>query len=103
MAPSEQTSIPMVLWISKDMQSRQNLDPQCLKEQRGVSLSHDNLFHSILGLMNIQTSAYRPELDLFSACQSKASTSLKLAQTFERQSVKTPNKWLRERSKITLK
>ena len=90
MAPSEQTSIPMVLWISKDMQSRQNLDPQCLKEQRGVSLSHDNLFHSILGLMGIQTTSYRPELDLFSTCQSKASTPLKLAQTFERQSMKTP-------------
>jgi lipid A ethanolaminephosphotransferase len=78
MAPKEQTSIPMVLWISKNMQSRQKLDVQCLREQRGASLSHDNLFHSILGLMNIQTSAYRPELDLFSACQSKALASLKL-------------------------
>ena len=78
MAPKEQTSIPMVLWISKNMQSRQKLDVQCLREQRGASLSHDNLFHSILGLMNIQTSVYRPELDLFSACQSKALASLKL-------------------------
>lgn len=79
MAPSEQTSIPMILWLSQDMQSRLALDSKCLKGQRDVSLSHDNLFHSILGLMGIQTTAYRPKLDLFSACQSKVPAPLKVA------------------------
>jgi lipid A ethanolaminephosphotransferase len=31
-------------------------------------LTHDNLFHSVLGLMDVQTSAYQPKLDLFRVC-----------------------------------
>jgi lipid A ethanolaminephosphotransferase len=31
--------------------------------------SHDNLFDSLLGLMNIKTEVYQPELDIFARCR----------------------------------
>ena len=29
-----------------------------------VSLSHDNLFHTLLGLMNIETEVYQQDMDI---------------------------------------
>ena len=37
-----------------------------LASRRTEPCSHDNLFHSVLGLLDVHTSAYRQELDLFS-------------------------------------
>jgi lipid A ethanolaminephosphotransferase len=34
-------------------------------------LSHDNLFHSVLGLVNVGASVYRSELDFVEACRSR--------------------------------
>ena len=31
--------------------------------------SHDNLFHSVLGILDIHTSVYQPSLDLFKTCR----------------------------------
>lgn len=69
MAPSEQTHIPMVLWLSQGLQQREQMPQGCLEQQRDAALSHDNLFHSVLGLMDVRTSVYRPELDLFRQCR----------------------------------
>jgi len=33
-------------------------------------VSHDNLFHSVLGLMQVQTQAYQQALDPYAGCQS---------------------------------
>ncbi len=68
MAPEEQTHIPMVLWMSPQLASRAGITPGCLEGQRDVPLSHDNIFHSVVGLMGVQTSVYKPERDLFRAC-----------------------------------
>jgi len=71
MAPEEQTHVPMVVWLSQG--HRQRIDPQCLRRQADRPLSHDNLYHSILGLMRVQTSVYRRERDLFSSCAQRVS------------------------------
>ena len=42
---------------------------ECLRTQRNTPLSHDNLFHSVLGLLGIQAREYRPALDAFAACR----------------------------------
>lgn len=70
MAPKEQTHVPMVLWLSPQLAARQGVSLTCLKGRTRQELSHDNLFHSVLSLMAVQTSAYRPELDMFQPCQS---------------------------------
>jgi lipid A ethanolaminephosphotransferase len=51
------------------MRERRHIDAMCLRAQQQAPLSHDNLFHSILGLSNVQTAIYRPERDLFRPCR----------------------------------
>ncbi|MCW5221030.1 phosphoethanolamine--lipid A transferase [Verminephrobacter aporrectodeae subsp. tuberculatae] len=68
-APDVQKHIPWITWLSPAMQARTGLSSACLqRDQDQRRISHDNYFHSVLGLMDVQTSAYRPELDLFAPC-----------------------------------
>ena len=69
-APSEQTHIPFIFWASEGYQKQSHLDLTCLAAKKDEALSHDNLFHSVLGLMDINTQLYQAELDLFSSCRS---------------------------------
>jgi lipid A ethanolaminephosphotransferase len=57
--------------MSNDFLQRSRINPACLNKQKDLPLSHDNYFHSVLGLMDIQTAAYRPELDVYAPCTSK--------------------------------
>lgn len=68
MAPKEQIHVPMVVWLSKPMQRQRGWSMSCLQAQSGKALSHDNLFHSVLGLTQVKTSLAKPELDIFSTC-----------------------------------
>ncbi|AUH71031.1 phosphoethanolamine transferase [Legionella sainthelensi] len=68
-APQEQTSVPLIFWASDSFAEEKNLSQSCLKKESMIKkFSHDNLFHSILGLMNISTELYEKELDLFISC-----------------------------------
>lgn len=69
MAPAEQTHVPMVLWLSPQLAANRGISQPCMAQRTDTALSHDNLFHSVLGLMNVQTSVYRDTLDLFQPCQ----------------------------------
>ncbi len=68
MAPDTQTHVPMLLWMSAGYQRDFRIDRSCLQEQRASEISHDYLFHSILGLTNIETSVRDKKLDLFANC-----------------------------------
>jgi lipid A ethanolaminephosphotransferase len=70
LAPREQIQVPMLLWLSEGLRERRGLDTTCLEAHQREPLSHDQLFHSILGLAKVRTAAYRPERDLFRQCQS---------------------------------
>ncbi|MDP7536319.1 MAG: phosphoethanolamine--lipid A transferase [Methylococcales bacterium] len=70
MAPAEQTHIPMALWLP-DVAYGQRWSRSCLDKASQRPLSHDNLFHSVLGFMGVQTKVYSTELDFFSNCQLK--------------------------------
>ncbi|TVP09974.1 phosphoethanolamine transferase [Shewanella sp. KCT] len=71
-APDEQIKIPMLAWLSADFASDNGLDKQCLREYATKGgFSHDNLFSSLLGLMNVSTEVYRKEMDLFATCRVK--------------------------------
>lgn len=69
MAPSQQTQVPLVVWLSKGYQQTFKLDKQCLLEKRNEKYSHDNLFHSLLGLYGVSSQTYQAELDLFFPCR----------------------------------
>jgi lipid A ethanolaminephosphotransferase len=68
LAPKEQIHVPMLVWLSKPLQRERNWRMACLQGQSAKPLSHDHLFHSLLGLTQVTTDVAKPELDLFSAC-----------------------------------
>ena len=69
-APRTQTQVPMMFWASTGFRSRFGIDIDCLRGKADHTLSHDYLFHSLLGLLSIETEVRRPELDLLSDCRS---------------------------------
>ncbi|HKU14378.1 MAG TPA: phosphoethanolamine--lipid A transferase [Steroidobacteraceae bacterium] len=71
-APSQQTHIPMVLWLSPGLTANGDVNASCVHERANESYSHDNLFHSVLGLLNVRTRAYRPDRDVFAGCRGRA-------------------------------
>ena len=74
LAPTEQTAIPMMAWLSAGIASRLQLDAGALQGVAGGTYSHDNLFHTLLGAFGTQTQAYRPELDLWAAARAARRT-----------------------------
>lgn len=71
-APAEQTHVPMVMWFSSRFTADRGLDTNCLRHQAMQKTTHDALFSSILGLMQVTTTARDPGMDLFAACTSPA-------------------------------
>lgn len=67
-APAEQKQVPMVAWLSPGMAAAQGIDPACLRQRAAAAASHDDLFHSVLGLFDVHTAIYDPDHDLFSEC-----------------------------------
>ena len=76
MAPSEQTKVPMLLWISGKFEDQFALVGDCLRDNRMTAFSHDNLFHSVLGMLDIQTRDYDAGLDIFAPCKKTAQANL---------------------------
>ncbi|MGV0958807.1 MAG: phosphoethanolamine transferase [Limnohabitans sp.] len=68
MAPREQTHVPMLAWLSKPLQQQRGWRMACLQAQADKPWSHDNLFHSMLGLSQVDTRLAKPELNIFAAC-----------------------------------
>jgi lipid A ethanolaminephosphotransferase len=67
-APKEQTQVPMMLWMSDGFSARFHIDRTCLMARRDQPMSHDNVFHSVLGMLDVNTAVLNPKLDLFRAC-----------------------------------
>lgn len=67
-APDVQKRVPWITWLSPGFEQRNKLTTACLQQQLDAPVSHDNYFHSVLGLMNVQTSVYRPALDIYARC-----------------------------------
>ncbi|QKJ87053.1 phosphoethanolamine transferase EptA [Paramixta manurensis] len=73
-APEQQTHIPLLMWMSPDYASTFGINQNCLRQHaQEDAVSQDNLFHTLLGMFNIQTSEYQPQLDMNKACQSTSS------------------------------
>ncbi|KEQ16574.1 phosphoethanolamine transferase [Endozoicomonas numazuensis] len=69
-APEQQTHVPMLAWFSEGFFEKKGIDMQCLrKKAENGQFSQDNIFDSMLGIMDIQTEARDPKRDLFSTCR----------------------------------
>ncbi|MEZ9777040.1 phosphoethanolamine transferase [Vibrio sp. 10N.261.54.A5] len=70
LAPKEQTHVPMILWMSDGFAEQKGINQTCLRKAgKEQSFSQDNLFDSLLGLMDVQTKEYRENQDIFAACR----------------------------------
>ncbi|MBR0555832.1 phosphoethanolamine--lipid A transferase [Ciceribacter sp. L1K23] len=69
-APPEQTHVPFLLWLGDE--AKASLDPACLAAEAARPQSHDNFFHTVLGLMQVETKELRSDLDLVGACRRMA-------------------------------
>jgi len=69
LAPDAQKHVPWIFWLSPGFQRQSGITQTCLASQADVPLSHDNYFHSILGLLMVETRIYQEGLDLTHRCR----------------------------------
>ena len=60
LAPEEQKHVGAIFWFSNNF----DVDKKALRARADVQYSHDNLFHTILGLLKVQTPLYDKSLDI---------------------------------------
>ena len=68
-APEAQKHIGAMMWFSDSFQQEVGLNQRCLEGRKAEPYSHDNLFHSLLGLLGVHTSVYKQQLDMFAPCR----------------------------------
>lgn len=62
MAPEEQTHIGAMMWFGDEM--KKDIDTEKLKSYSDKAFSHDNLFHTIIGLFEVETKIYDKDMDM---------------------------------------
>jgi lipid A ethanolaminephosphotransferase len=72
LAPAAQTHVPALFWSSKGFRQSVRLDVACLSSSAKTATSHDNLFHTVLGVMGVETQVYHKDLDVTAACRGGA-------------------------------
>jgi lipid A ethanolaminephosphotransferase len=66
-APSEQTHVPMIYWQGSAMLDKNST---CIKSMTAQSISHDNLFDTLLGITSVKSSTYNASMDVLAQCPS---------------------------------
>lgn len=69
-APSQQTHIPMLMWFSPEWTQRHATQIICLTQQKSKNLSQDNLFPSLLSLLDVKTQVIHKQNDMLQQCAS---------------------------------
>ncbi len=72
MAPDTQTHVPMVIWMSQRFRDSMGHDIDCMETQVTKPVSHDHMFSTVLGLLDVVTTAKDAELDIAATCRAKA-------------------------------
>ena len=62
MAPDEQIDVAAFMWLDDSMS--RVFDKNIIKENAELPQTHDSLFHTLLGLMDVETELYEKDLDL---------------------------------------
>ncbi len=63
LAPESQTHVPMIMWFGEDF-DEDEIDIHALKNKLNNRYTHDNIFHTILGLFELETAIYDRQLDI---------------------------------------
>ena len=67
-APTQQTHIPMLMWFSTAWQHQAKQQIKCLAQQGRKELSQDNLFPTMLSLLDVKSKVIDPNNDMLAAC-----------------------------------
>lgn len=67
-APTQQTHVPMVMWFSQAWQQQAEKQVKCLAQQSKNKFSQDNLFPTMLSLLNVKTKVINANDDMLSEC-----------------------------------
>ena len=51
------------------MRQREKLSNPCLQRELDKPYTHDNLYHTALGVMDVKSPSYKPGLDMFAGCK----------------------------------
>lgn len=70
LSPPEQRQVPMMLWLADGFRARFRINQDCLAARSAQPFSHENVFHSVLGLLNVSTAVYNPKRDVLQPCTS---------------------------------
>jgi lipid A ethanolaminephosphotransferase len=73
-APDAQTHIGAVLWLGTEIAKETDLEQ--MKKNVGTAYSHDNLFHTLLGIFEVKTESYNKNFDLLPRLAPITSTAL---------------------------
>jgi lipid A ethanolaminephosphotransferase len=68
-APDVQMKVPMVLWLSQGMRMSMAIDAGCVRSRAKQPAEHDNVFHTVLGLMDVHIDRYERSHDLLAECR----------------------------------
>ncbi len=68
-APDMQTQVPMVMWLSPSFAQSMRVNSACLSEVAKAPQAHDNIFHTLLGMLDVKTAVYAPEMDFSARCR----------------------------------
>ena len=71
MAPDVQKRVPWITWLSPSFEHLRGLTTACLKRKLDEPVSHDNYFHSVLGILGVQTRAYQKTMDIYAGCRGR--------------------------------
>jgi lipid A ethanolaminephosphotransferase len=68
-APEVQKHVPFVAWLGDSLVERRGIDLACLRGRLDEPLSHDNLYHTVVGVLDVATPTYVAALDAFAPCR----------------------------------
>lgn len=69
-APTQQTHVPMLMWFSPEWTAQNSAQITCLTKQKSKELSQDNLFPSLLSLLDVKTQTIDEQKNMLQHCQS---------------------------------
>ena len=69
-APDVQKHVPMITWFSAPLRQRLALSETCLRKELDERLTHDNLYPTVLGALDVRSPSYRKALDVLAPCRS---------------------------------
>ena len=67
-APTQQTHIPMLMWFSNEWKKQAEPQMKCIANQSQQPLSQDNLFPTLLSLLDVKTQVIDPKNDMLATC-----------------------------------